>query len=869
MGKGVRTLRFRRVIYLFLLLAASSPAAVRFSATTDHTNVVPGEQVVVVAELVIDRQLDVAAPQLPQNDAFDVVNTDRKQSSSSSIQIINGKASQSKTITYQFYYVIVPKKTGPFTFPSLEVTVDGAPHATQPIPFNAVAEQVKNADVRAFLTLGKQPLYVGEQTILTFKIAQRANSQTQVDRGFNAAVEAIEKSSGKWFSLSRLFTNQVATSSERMGGEMYRTASLRWALIPLTAGAAVIPPVPFAYAELKQSRRRNADPFFGDFFGDDFFGGGVQAVSRTALSNELSVRIKELPPPPAGFSGSIGKISLSASIDPPEIPAGEAATLKILVTAATRPGNVTDLPAPKIPNCEVFSPEKHVQVDTTASGITTKKSYKFLLIPQEEGALSLPPIELSYFDPYSGTYKTAASGPLSLSVTKGKKGAKPQTRYLTQEEIREVGSDIRYIKTNVRVRTVSEKPYREPLFFLLYPLPFLIFFGALLYRIQTRNRVAHAAVHIRQRALRQALKSLDLLKKKNSGTKAPEFLGSVAETIERYISQKFDFAATGRTLDELKTELLTRNADAAIVADLSSFIEQLDAYRFGGTAFDEKSRFTVLEKASAFLSSLEKTAKKGKKSMTRSIPALMLLAALTLLLLPAASIAAPIDHWFERGNDFYAKQQFDSAVAYYEKIVAAGATSPVVYFNLGNSYFRQKKLGLARLCYEKASRLDPSDKDIAANVKFIASNIVDRVPEPERGFAQTIFRQLHILMPLSVQLWFCFGLLLLIALFVSAALYIRGTTRLWLIYVSSLLSLILLLSGLSMGVKIYQAEKVGYAILLEASVDAKNEPDGAKIIFTAHEGTKFLIRKSLEGWSLVSLPNGLSGWVENRALGKI
>jgi hypothetical protein len=134
---------------------------------------------------------------------------------------------------------------------------------------------------------------------------------------------------------------------------------------------------------------------------------------------------------------------------------------------------------------------------------------------------------------------------------------------------------------------------------------------------------------------------------------------------------------------------------------------------------------------------------------------------------------------------------------------------------------------------------------------------------------ETIFLQLHVLMPLSFQLWFCFGLLLLIALLMSAALYIRGPTRLWLIYVSSLLSLILLLSGLSMGVKIYQAEKVGYAILLEPSADAKNEPDGAKIIFSAHEGTKFLIRKSLEGWSLVSLPNGLSGWVENKALGKI
>ena len=88
-------------------------------------------------------------------------------------------------------------------------------------------------------------------------------------------------------------------------------------------------------------------------------------------------------------------------------------------------------------------------------------------------------------------------------------------------------------------------------------------------------------------------------------------------------------------------------------------------------------------------------------------------------------------------------------------------------------------------------------------------------------------------------------------------------------YASTLIAIILAISGISMAVKIYDAETNAYAILLEPSVDAKNEPEGAKILFTAHEGTKFQIRKTMEGWSLVSLPNGASGWVENKYLGKI
>ena len=109
---------------------------------------------------------------------------------------------------------------------------------------------------------------------------------------------------------------------------MYRTVSLRYAIIPLAAGTTVVPAVPFSYVELHQVRQRGGDPFFNDFFGGAF-GGGVQQVQRTAFSNELTIHAKELPPPPAGFAGAIGKMSLTAAVTPAVVPAGEAATLNV------------------------------------------------------------------------------------------------------------------------------------------------------------------------------------------------------------------------------------------------------------------------------------------------------------------------------------------------------------------------------------------------------------------------------------------------------------------------------------------------------------------------------------------------------------
>jgi hypothetical protein len=165
--------------------------------------------------------------------------------------------------------------------------------------------------------------------------------------------------------------------------------------------------------------------------------------------------------------------------------------------------------------------------------------------------------------------------------------------------------------------------------------------------------------------------------------------------------------------------------------------------------------------------------------------------------------------------------------------------------------------------------LAPTDPDIEANIKFLNSNIIDKIPEPDRGFLESLLYQFHNLFSLKTQLWICFWLLLLTAVLVSSCFYITGNKRLWLIYISVLFALLLIVNSFSAGAKIYQSENVKYAVVLSPSLDAKNEPDGHKILFTIHEGTKFRIRKSMEGWSLVSLPNGVSGWVENKDLGKI
>jgi tetratricopeptide (TPR) repeat protein len=868
MVKGAFSMRTLVLSVLFVLLTNTiAQGQVSFAANAERTTISTGEQGVVVVTLVCNKNLGtIPPPQVPSSEAFIVLNSARQGPSTfSSIEIINGVTKQRNEVHYQFIYSISAKKGGSFVFPSLSITIDGSEYKTNPIPFNATNEVVKNADIKVLLNLSKHSLYIGEQAILTFKVAQNAQSSLDVRNGFSAALEKIDKSFGKSFSLHRLFTNQVTTASERIDGEMYNVFSLQFIVYPLNEGSFNISSVPFEYQELRRAQKRRMDPFNDDFFDSDFFGGGVQAVAKSTFSNQLSITVKALPTSPPGFTGSVGKFIITSTLEPKEIPAGEAATVKITVRGNTRASGIGEVSLPKIDDCETFSPEKQTVTDTTNTGFTTRKTYKFMIIPRQKGIISIPAISLPYFDPESGTYKTASSEPQTLTVTEGKGSVKQPTRYMSQEEILQVGQDIRFIKTGLKIKNQSQSPYKDPIFFILIPLPFIIFLLSLLYKYQSSQRQKNSVYYTRQKALSSAFKQFNLIKKQGDQISQSVFLGKISQIIETYISNKFNFAVTGRPLEELKDELLKFKANEKVVNDLALFIQHLDSYRFGGMAFSETSRSSTLEKASVFLESLEKGVNKEKTSIKR--------AALTMLVvicgLSTHSFSSTVQTLFDQANKLYSEQTYDSAAAYYQQIINSGVINSSVYFNLGNSYYRLKKAGLARLYYEKAIRLNPGDQDIAANIKYLNATIVDRVPEQERGFIESVLWKLHIFISLKTQLWLVMLFLLSISILLSGALYSRGNTRLWLVYLSVLISLITVVLGISSGIKINDLENVAYGIVLSPSTEAKNQPDGTKILFTAHEGTKFLIRKSEEEWSLVSLPNGVSGWVKNSDLGKI
>lgn len=88
------------------------------------------------------------------------------------------------------------------------------------------------------------------------------------------------------------------------------------------------------------------------------------------------------------------------------------------------------------------------------------------------------------------------------------------------------------------------------------------------------------------------------------------------------------------------------------------------------------------------------------------------------LLFGEAPSVQQVQPLFIKGKEAYDQDQFTQAADHYEAIIATGTYAPEVFYNLGNTYFRLGKFGLAILNYKRSQYLAPLDSSTEANIRF-------------------------------------------------------------------------------------------------------------------------------------------------------
>ncbi|MCD4683457.1 MAG: tetratricopeptide repeat protein [Bacteroidales bacterium] len=245
-----------------------------------------------------------------------------------------------------------------------------------------------------------------------------------------------------------------------------------------------------------------------------------------------------------------------------------------------------------------------------------------------------------------------------------------------------------------------------------------------------------------------------------------------------------------------------------------------------------------------------------------------ILTIITLAIIFNSVYSAEFDTLFSKANDEYNNEMYTNAIEDYLLIVDAGYESDVLYFNLGNAYFKISDVPSAILFYEKAKKLNPNDDDINFNLNVANTKIVDKIePVPELFFWQW-WRSIYNLFDantwakISVAGFISFFVLLAFYL-LSKLLVIRKTA-----FYSGVIILILAIFTFIVANQKYNISKnQNEAIVFAPTITVKSSPNQNSVdLFVIHEGSKVNIIEKVGIWCEIKIANGSVGWLPAEAL---
>jgi tetratricopeptide (TPR) repeat protein len=215
-----------------------------------------------------------------------------------------------------------------------------------------------------------------------------------------------------------------------------------------------------------------------------------------------------------------------------------------------------------------------------------------------------------------------------------------------------------------------------------------------------------------------------------------------------------------------------------------------------------------------------------------------------------------------RANALYTEKRYTESIQVFELLKHEGTNNGYLHYNLGNAYIRMGKTGPAILNYIQAQKWIPRDENLAANLKFAIKQTQDKIEPPPPGILNVIFFWVNDF-NINELVYFSIGInfILWITLILWLKFPILKVTR-------NALLCVLLLSFLSIGVKIKNESNLKLGVVLAENVDVKSgRAVDAITLFQLHEGALVTVTDRQDDWLEVRLNDEQKGWVPHKSLG--
>lgn len=214
------------------------------------------------------------------------------------------------------------------------------------------------------------------------------------------------------------------------------------------------------------------------------------------------------------------------------------------------------------------------------------------------------------------------------------------------------------------------------------------------------------------------------------------------------------------------------------------------------------------------------------------------------------------------GNARYSEEEFEEAIAEYEKVLSMGYESGPLYYNLGNAYFKHGELGRAILNYLRAAKLMPQEADLKANLNYARSLVKNGRAAPGKNWFAWLFFALADSFSLDSITFVSMVLYFTLALLVVLAITRAGPGKIYL-YINSALSIALIISLSLLAVKYKKEILQKEAVCVVERADSKFEPSvSGTTFFTLSEGEPVTIVASKKDWVKIRRQDGKQGWIK-------
>lgn len=540
----------------------------------------------------------------PNFDGFDLL-AGPYTSTSSSTEFINGKLTRSFSQTYT--YTLMPQQEGKFTILPASIAVEHERINSNGVRITVLPADEEQPNNNTYNnTNNTTNANTSNSNTSTSTNADNIFVRTIVSRTTVSEQEALLVSYKLYFinlNVAQLTNNtklpefkgflkqeleqgEIQTQLEHYNGRNYQTATLyQTVLYPQHSGEIRIEPATFE-AVLRVQTRSQSRSIFDDFFGT------YTNVTKALTAPAVTIHVKPLPQgKPNGFAGAVGQFNINSSISQTELNANDAVTLKLQIKGT---GNLKLLKTPVVDwpeGFEEYDPKVTNDFKTTTAGVSGTKTIEYLAIPRAGGDYTIHPINFAFFDPQTNTYKTLSTPEYTLHVqrnaTTSNENNSVVQNFTNKEDIKQLGSDIRYIHTN-NIHTVNPPliSFGSPTFYCCYLIPLLLaILLFIIFRQQIRENADIRRVRYKK-ANKVAQKRLKQARKLLAQNNKDSFYEEIERALWTYLSDRLSIPTSELNKENITSILQSKNIDTQLITDLNNALSTAEFARYAPATSD-------------------------------------------------------------------------------------------------------------------------------------------------------------------------------------------------------------------------------------------------------------------------------------------